>query len=159
MPIDDRARVAQPIHDGRVVRRQPALENPRRARGRHAPRAQIVLERDRNAGQRPGIVAPRDQRVDLVGACPRVVGEHEVERVHVGLARVDPREVLLEHVTRAAASGANVGRDRDRRLGHRSRRLAEDAGHPEPAVFRFGRGGQHLVAVETRPGDVGAGTR
>ena len=88
---------------------------------------------------------------------PRVVGEHEVERVHVGLPRVDPRQVLLEHVTRTPAPGANVGRDRNRsRHGFpRSRRLAEDARHPEAAVFGLGRGRQHLVTVETGAGDVG----
>ena len=108
-------------------------------------RAQVVLDRDRHAGQRTRVVAPRDRGVDRVGRGARLVGKHEVERVDLRLARVDRGEVLLEHVARAA---------RDRR-GRRpaisdgaSRRLAEDARHPEAAVFDRGRGRQHLVAVE-----------
>ena len=47
-----RPRRAARSHDRRVVRRQPAFEDPRRARGGHAPRAEVVLQRDRHAGER-----------------------------------------------------------------------------------------------------------
>ena len=158
LPTVDRARVAHALHDGRVVRRPPALEDPRRARGRDAARAEVVLQRDRHAGERTGIVTARDRRVDLVGARPRVVGEHEVERVHVG-SRAPTICARCSSSTsrRAAAPGAHVGRDRRRR--RRSRRLTEDARHAEPAAFGRGRRRQHLVARQARARRRRPGTR
>ena len=74
--------------NGRVVRREPTLENPRGARGGDAPRAEVVLQRDRHAGQRARVFTLRDRGVDRRRLPRGPVGEHEVERVHVALARV-----------------------------------------------------------------------
>ena len=54
------------VHDGRVVRRPPAFEDRRRARRRDAARAEVVLDRDGHAGERPGVLAARDRGVDRV---------------------------------------------------------------------------------------------
>ena len=43
--------LAQPGHQGRVVRRHPALQDPRAARGRQALGGHDVLDGDRHAGQ------------------------------------------------------------------------------------------------------------
>ena len=58
---------AQPLDDRRVVRRLPALEDPRRARRRDAAGAHVVLQRDRHAGQRARVVAGGDGGVDRRG--------------------------------------------------------------------------------------------
>ncbi len=71
----------EPFDHGRVVGRLPAVEDPRRARRGHAPRAQVVLERDRHAGERARIVAGGDTRVDGGRRRTGLVGSHEVERV------------------------------------------------------------------------------
>ena len=154
---DHRARVAQTrsttvaSYGGR---------QPSRIRDEHvvgiAARAHVVLERDRHAGERSRIVAPRDRGVDRRPRRARALGEHEVERVDLGLARVDLRRDA-PRARRAARRrpAAHVGRDL---ASARSRRLAEDARHAEAAVFGRGRGRQHLVAVEARAGVVGRNT-
>ena len=98
---DDGAGGAQPLDDGGVVRRPPALEDLRRARRRDAPRAQVVLQRDGHAGERAGVVARGDPRVDRRGGGPGLVGEDEVEGVELGLARVDAAEVLARRTSAA----------------------------------------------------------
>jgi hypothetical protein len=108
----------QALHDGGVVRRAPALEDPRRARGRDAPGAEVVLEGDRHAGERahglPGGHGPVDRR----GGGPGLVGQHEVEGVDVALALVDAGQVLVQHLGGAALPGLDGSGDVDGRRGH-----------------------------------------
>src|SRR5207248_1669627 len=52
--------------------------------------------------------------VDVGCPPPRLVGQHEVERVHVGLATVDGGQVLLDDLDRRPLPGADRGRDLDR---------------------------------------------
>ena len=70
LPMTMRAGGDEPLDHRGVVRRPPAVEDPRRARGGDAPRAHVVLERDRHAGQRPGVLAGRD-RSSITAAAAR----------------------------------------------------------------------------------------
>ncbi len=107
----DPAGVEHPLHDRRGVRRLPALEDARRA-GRGDPAgAEVVLQRDRDSGERARVLTARDRRVDRVGGGQRGVGHHEVERVQLGLARRDGREVLLDDRPRGTVAAADRGRD------------------------------------------------
>ena len=65
---DHRPRLAQPGHDRGVVGRPPAGEDPGPARGLQPPCAQVVLEGDGHAGQRTGVAARGNGRVDRVRA-------------------------------------------------------------------------------------------
>ena len=56
----DRPGRPQALDHGGVVGGAPALEDPRRAGRRDAPGAQVVLQGDRHAGQRPGVTAGGD---------------------------------------------------------------------------------------------------
>ena len=138
----------------RVVGRLPAVENARRTRRRDAARAEVVLDA-RSARPRADPVRRLGHGVDSVGGGARFVGEHEVERVDVVLARVDPREVLFEHVARAPAAGAHVGRDVDR--GHGA--SPEDPRHAEASVLGVRRRREHLVAARATVEPRRAGTR
>ena len=104
----------QPLDDGRVVRRAPALEDPRRAGGGDATRAEVVLERDRHAGERA-----RDRRPRRPRRRPRprprapLVGD-EVEGVELGFARGDRRRGAPRRRRRADRSPAAHRRRRAR---------------------------------------------
>ena len=54
----------QPLDDGGVVGRPPALEDLRRAGGGDAGGAEVVLERDRHAGERARVLARPPPGVD-----------------------------------------------------------------------------------------------
>ena len=72
----------QPLDDGGVVGRAPALEDPRRAGGGDAPGAEVVLERDRHAGQRARRRSPAaTRRSSASAAAAGLVGQHQVEGV------------------------------------------------------------------------------
>src|SRR5439155_13928835 len=105
------------------VRGPPSLEDLRRACRRDAARAHVVLERDRDARQRPRIIAAPDGRVDGVGGGARFVREYVVERVDLGLARLDGPKMLLDHITRRTLAGAYRRRDLDRRRHGASPRM------------------------------------
>ena len=73
----------QPGHDRGVVRRHPALEDPRRAGGGHPVGAEVVLQRDGHAGERARVTPGRHRVVDRGGRGPGLVGGHQVEGVQV----------------------------------------------------------------------------
>jgi hypothetical protein len=151
--------VAQRVDDGGVVRRLPAVEDLRRAGGGHAAGAHVVLQRDGDTGQRAGVVAGGDVGVDGRGALAGLLGQHQVERVDLGLASGDGGEVLLDDVGGLGGAGAHGGSDLRRGSGRvrRPSALTTDRRHAEePVLARGGRRGQHLVAVEARLHDVGA---
>ena len=79
---DHHAGLAQPAHHRRVVRRPPALEDPRPAGRRHALGGDDVLERQRYAGQRAELLARAAPGVDPSGGVPGAVGVDVQERVH-----------------------------------------------------------------------------
>ena len=75
-----------PLDDGGRVRRAPPLEDPRRARGEHAARAEVVLEHDGDAGERAGVFAAADRGVDRGGRRTRRLVGDQVARVQLRLA-------------------------------------------------------------------------
>ena len=97
-------------------------------------------------GERARVLAPRDRGVDRVGGGERGVAHHEVERVELGLARVDRGEVLLDDGPRRPLPAADRGRDRPRGHGA-SPRIRGTRNRPSSAA---GRLRQHLVPVEAR---------
>ncbi|CAB4700088.1 unannotated protein [freshwater metagenome] len=73
--------------------------------------AHVVFERHRHTGERAGVVAGGNCRVDGSSGCTSLIGHHEVERVHIGLTRIDAGKVLFEHVGGFERAGANPGGD------------------------------------------------
>ena len=143
LPIAIGAGGGQPLDDGGVVRRLPALEDLRRAGGGHAGGAEVVLQGDRHAGQRAGVLARRHRGVDRVGrgrARRRAVTR--LKAWSSRLAGVDGGEVLLDDGPSRPLARPHRGGD----LDGGSRRLAEDRRHAEHAVLGGGRLGQHRVA-------------
>ena len=107
-PDDDRAGRAQPTHDlvvdglrGRVGRL--GADAHRLAGHRH-----VVLDRDRDAGQRQ--VGAIGTPVDLVGLAQGVEGAHDLEGVEVGDV-LDPRQRVLDGPARGEAAGPHLGGD------------------------------------------------
>ena len=73
----DRAGLAQLLRDERVLGRDRSLERQRAGGGRHpVVRVDVVLERDRDAVQRPADLAGLALGIELVG---------DLERLRVGL--------------------------------------------------------------------------
>ena len=90
LPTSDRAGAAEPAHDRRVVGRQPALEDPRRARRRDPLGAEVVLQGDRHAGERAGVAArAAPVRSTASAAAMASLGRHVVEAVQVALELID----------------------------------------------------------------------
>src|SRR5690606_28431194 len=94
-----------------------ALEDARRAGRGHAPGAEVVLERDRHAGQRPGVLAGGDALVDRDRGLAGLVGGDEVEGVELAVAGGDRREVLLDDLDGRAGAGPDGGGDAERGVG------------------------------------------
>ena len=120
----------QPGGDGGVVRRPPALEDLRAARGRHALGDDDVLERERDAGQRAERPPParaastsaaarqRGLGVDVqVGAERAVLGGDPVE---VGLGDLDGASTSPAVSSRPQLGGVSAGRVGCRRGRHAS---------------------------------------
>ena len=80
----------------------PPLEDLRRARGGDAPRAEVVLEGDRDTGERSRVVASGDALVDAVGLRTRLGGQNEVEGVQLPFASVDARKVVVDDLASAS---------------------------------------------------------
>src|SRR5207248_1721989 len=73
-----------------------------------APRAEVVLQRHRNAGQRAGIRARLDLDVHVGGQVPRRAAHDVVEGVDLLFDGVDDAHVLLEHVDGRVLAGPHV---------------------------------------------------
>ncbi len=106
------------------VGRSPPLEDPRRARGRHPPRAEVVLDGDGNPRQRTGVDAGGHLGVDGVGGRPGILGQHRHKGMDLPFAGRDGRQVRLEHLSGTALARSNAGGNRRGRLGDRV-----EAGH------------------------------
>ena len=105
----------QARHHGGVVGRVPPFEDPRRARGGDAARAQVVLERDRHPRQRAGILPRRHLPIDLlrVAACRLV--QHGDEGVQLAVDLVDGVEVPVDDRRRRRRPVPDANRDVERR--------------------------------------------
>ena len=92
-----------------VYGRPPPLEDLRRARRRDPARAEVVLQRDGHAGQRPRIVAARRPRRRRRRRRRRASSrDHEVERVDLGLARARSTARCSSTTSRAERSPART---------------------------------------------------
>ena len=129
---DDGARVEEVLRERGVVGRHQAGEGQRPAGGRHEGGVDVVLERDRDAVQRPADLAGGALAIERVGLFQRLVvdGDDGVDRVFV---HRDAREVLRDDLARGGASllhrrlhlGNRGFHDRERgtgRFGGRRRR-------------------------------------
>ncbi len=132
------------LDDGGVVGRAPALQDPRAARRRDAPGAEVVLERDRarpasGPGSRPAATA-----ASTASACAaRLVAEHGQERVELAVARRPPRPApprprhgpsAARRISAAGDQRASPGRSGSRRPRRRS--AAPGSGGPPPPARR-----------------------
>src|SRR5207247_6438641 len=91
----------------------PSLEEPRRARRRHAAQAEVVLDRDGHARERTGEAARGDNVVDAVrvGESRGAVDVQERVELLASVELRDPREEVLRDRGRAEASGAHARGD------------------------------------------------
>jgi hypothetical protein len=87
----DQVSVAEPLHDGGVVGRDPALEDFRAGRGRHVLGGEHVLDGDRDTREGSQRVAGGAAGVDLRGRGQRGIPGDVEEGVQVG---VDGRDVI-----------------------------------------------------------------
>ena len=113
---DDRAGRFEPLDDRRVVRRHERLEDLRRGRRPDTSRADVVLERDGHAGQRP-IAPARPIAIERRRPLERLFRGDGVEGVQSGLGCVDRGERRLADVDRgsiARADGVAESRERVR---------------------------------------------
>ena len=124
---DHRARGDDGTHHRRVVRRQPALEDPRPGRCRDPPGAQVVLQGDRHAGERARVTACRHRGVDPVGRGEGRVGGHRVEAVELALEGLDASERSLGDLAGAHLARAHRPGGRERADGDIPRRAAHGA--------------------------------
>ena len=136
------SRFVLPIDDGpgggelgRRPSRRTAGVQPSRIRDEHVvgmPRVQrLSLSATGTPASGPGIVAGGDAAVDLGRRGPGLVGQHEVERVQLGLAPSIAARCSSTDVGRGPLAGANGASDVD----GRSRLLPEDRRHAEPVVL------------------------
>ncbi len=149
----DRSGLAQAGDDGGVVRRLPVAEDLRRTRRRDAAGAHVVLQRDRDAGQRARIGPDRRHLVDRCGLLTRLVGEHQVEGVDLVVACLDRREVSLDDGRCGRRPEPYCFGDRGRRCGlaHRQSSSPMIGGTRNRWSSASGAAAEHLVAVEAVP--------
>ena len=87
------------------------------SRRRLAGHRRVVLDRDRDPGQRPRGVSCR------LGAPERLLGHHDPEGVHAGVESLDPPEAQLDQLARMDLLGTHElgehGRARERELFNR----------------------------------------
>ena len=91
--------IAKAPYDGRVVRRWPALEDPRPARRRQTAGDEDVLERKRHTRERPGVAAALGL-VDPRRRCDRAVLVDVQERMHAVIDLGDAVEVCAGDLDR-----------------------------------------------------------
>ena len=95
----------EPGDDGGVVRRNELLENLRRSGRSYAARAEVVLQRDRHAGERKRRAIGTG--VDGGGLRQRALARDGVERVQRGVVRVDAIQHLAADVDRRASTASH----------------------------------------------------
>ena len=99
---------------GRVVRRDPALEDLGAAGGRQALGGHHVLDGDRHAGEHVQLLPGGAALVDGAGGGQRALAVDVEEGVHVGVDGGDAVEVGLDDLDGADFAGCR-GRGRARR--------------------------------------------
>ncbi len=130
---DRQAVAAEPRDDRGVVRRHPAVEDPRAAGGRQATGGEHVLDRDRDAVQGAPGLARLAPAVGLLGGAQRSLGVDVQEGMDGAVHLGDPVEVGLRQCdARGLTGGERVGQ-----LGRR-------------ALLRRGRGRAHCSSPRIR---------
>ena len=113
---DDRAGVDEVLGQRRVVGRRQVLERQRAAGGAHERGVHVVLQRDRNAVQRPANPARRALAIALGGDLERL-RVHRDRRVQQLLVHPDALQILADDLARRDAPRLQ------RRLHLRNRRF------------------------------------
>ena len=145
---------SQELDDGGVVGRPPSLEDPRaagRRRCRGCTGCPSAPPAPRPAGPGPGPAPPR-RRPRRPGPAPRRRGPRGTR----GTRRCRRRPPPAPPRRPRGPSAPRSGRRPPPSTRAASWRLAADPRHPEAVVLHVRRHGQHLVAVEARPGLVGS---
>jgi hypothetical protein len=98
---------AQARDDGGVVRRPPALQDARRARGLDAAGAHVVLDRNRHAGKRADRATGPHVGIDALCLLAGGIGSDQVEGVDVTLAGIDGGEMVFQHLAGRHLAGGD----------------------------------------------------
>ena len=106
----DRPGGAQELHHCGVVGRPPAFEDLRGTGGRDTPGAQVVLQRDRHAGQWAGVLTPGYGGIDRIGLRQRLVAQDLQEGVELPVATRHGCQRGLGHLARRTFLGPDRGR-------------------------------------------------
>ena len=104
LPIDDRARRAQPPDDLAVGALAGGRSSVGAERGRLARDVHVVLDRDRHAEERPPVAALAE-RVGLRPARP--LGEHHAERVELRVEALDALQARVDELARRDLAGGD----------------------------------------------------
>ena len=143
---------------GGVVRRHPALEDPRAARGRAGPRvASTSLTAIGTPSSARRGVAGRAARVGRGGLRERALGVDVQERVHGAVDRGDPVEVGLGQLDARWSRRRPARRPaRPRSWRVRSRHCSSPRirGTREPLLLGAGRAGERLLGGQAGHHDV-----
>ena len=154
---------AQPGDHGRVVRRDPALEDPRAAGRRQPSGGEDVLDRDRYAVERRSrATRRRGARRRAAASRERALGVDVQERVHRAVDLGDPVEVGLGDLDAGGLAGRRARRRARRRCAASSRRsllVPEDPRHREALLLDLGRAAERLARRSGRAARRRRGTR
>ena len=149
---DRQAGRAQPGDDGGVVRRHPALEDPRAAGRGQALGGHHVLDRDRHAVEGRRGLAARAARVGRGGLLERALGVDVQERVHPPVDLGDPVRCVWVDLDRG--DGRRRRGPRPAAAVSRSLLVPQDPRHAEPLLLLLGRPGERLLGRQPGHHDV-----
>ena len=107
---DNGSRLFKPCNNLRIVRRNEILQDLRRTRRRKTLRTDVVLDRDRNAGQRTGELSCVNFLLHFCCACSRTLFIHKKEGVNRILRRSDCRKGRFHSVRYGDLSFFDRGR-------------------------------------------------
>ncbi len=164
LPTMHRPGVGEALDDGGVVRRPPRVEDPRRARGGHAPGAHVVLHRDRHTGERARVSPGGHGGVDARRPGPGPRRRMTWLKAWTSASRSSMRARCSSRTSGGASPPPAAAMPAAVRLARRrSRRLAQhgrDAEHPAPRPTAprpgprpgRGRGGPRRTAPRSAAG-------
>lgn len=123
-------RRAHPLPDRRVALRHATVEEPRAGGHRHDGHLDVVLERDRDPGQRPQRIAAAGSFLDRLCLLQRAIADHAPEHVQLAIVLRDPiRRRLHERDRRELAVHDALPRLGDRKVHQRGHVTRGWTGH------------------------------